>query len=182
MDLSFLQRKQVAIVRAQRDKLNNLFFSVLTARVVLIFISFLGLLLVTNFITKLEEIKTELLFGAGIFVGNALIPIWFFQGMENMKFMTIINFVVRLISTVLIFFFVKTPDDINIALGFQSVGYVSGGLISLFLAINLFQLKFTLPSVKDIVYQLTRWMAFVYLNFGYELLPRIKYHYFRIPN
>ncbi|MFB6340423.1 flippase [Saccharicrinis sp. FJH62] len=158
----FSATRQIAIVRSDKHKLNKLFYSVLFARIGLIGVAFIILNILILLVPKFTTIKEELFYGAGIFVGSALIPVWFFQGMENMKFMTLINFLVRLSSTVLIFVWVKSPDQIHVALGFQSVGYIFGGLVSIILAIKLFKLSFVFPHLKEVWFQLKDgWHLFI---------------------
>ena len=40
-----------------------------------------------------------------------LLPIWFFQGIENMKYITIVNMLARLLFVIAIFLFIHERDD-----------------------------------------------------------------------
>ncbi len=154
--------KQVAIIRDDKNKLEQLFSAVLGARLFLVVIALVIIVVLTLFIPKFQKIDTVLYSGMGVFIGNALIPIWFFQGMEKMKFMTIINFVVRAVSTGLIFVFVKSPTDLALAFQFHSIGFILGGVLSLFLAYRYFKMRFVFPGLKSVKHQLQDgWQLFV---------------------
>lgn len=158
----FSATKQVAIVRDDKDKLSLLFSSVLSVRMLLMLLAMLALFLGTLLVPKFHEEQRLLLYGLGISVGVGLIPAWFFQGMENMKFMTIINFVTRLCSTLLIFIFVKSELDYELAILFQSIGFIVGGAVSVVLAYSMFDIKFMLPKRKDMIFQLKDgWQLFL---------------------
>ncbi len=158
----FSATKQVAIIRDDIHKLSQLFASVLTVRIILFFVSLLVLITLVVIVPKFSEEKLMLFFGTGIILGWALIPIWFFQGMENMKYVTIVNFFTRLIATMLVFIFVKSPDDYELALLFQSIGLLSGGILSLFLAFKIFKIKFVIPTWPTIMFQLKDgWQLFI---------------------
>ncbi len=161
--------KQVAIIRDNKDKLSRLFVSVLVVRMLLMFLSFSILLLLTVFVKRFHDEQLVLLYGFGISIGLGLVPAWFFQGMENMKFMTFINFIIRVVSTVLIFLFVKESSQYVQAILFQSIGFLAGGVFSVVLAYKKFNLNVVFPSWDELRYQFkdgwTLFLSTIGLNF-----------------
>jgi PST family polysaccharide transporter len=95
-------------------------------------------------------------------IGNVLFPIWFFQGMENMKVISILNIISKGIFTVGIFILVKGPSQyLNVAI-LNSLGYISIGIIGLFLVIFKYKIKIIRPTKAQIVHQLKEgWDIFV---------------------
>lgn len=67
-------------------------------------------------------------------IGVTLQLTWLFQGMQNMKFITLINSVSRLVSVILIFIFVKTKEDIYLYCFLYSITFLLSGIIGLFIA------------------------------------------------
>ena len=60
-------------------------------------------------------------------IGNVIFPIWFFQGIQQMRYITLANMVARFVSVAGIFCLVKSPDDYLLAAFFQaSVPLVAG--------------------------------------------------------
>ena len=158
----FSATKQVAIIRDNKAKLNRLFSSILTIRLILVLIALVLLTLSVSIIPKLY-IERDLLFsGVGIFIGIALIPIWLFQGLENMKVVAIVNFFTRLFSTALIFLFVKEQMDYKLTLLFQSCGYLVGGILSIILSLKMFKIRLVLPEITELMFQLKEgWHIFL---------------------
>jgi len=82
--------------------------------------------------------------------------------MENMKWITILNIIARSIFTVLIFVFVhKESDYLNVAI-INSLGLIIAGIISLIIVFKNFKIKFILPKLENIKYQLKEgWHIFI---------------------
>ena len=150
----FSATKQLAQIRDDKSAVNALFSRVMTIRVLLMFVSVVVLALLIFFIPKLYEIRHLLILAIGVFVGMGLVPIWFFQGIENMKFITMVNFFTRMCSTLLIVFFVKSPSDTVMAVGFQAVGFVLGGVLALILVFVKFRLHYAIPRWSSILEQM----------------------------
>ena len=68
----------------------------------------------------------------GLSIGELLLPIWYFQGVEKMKYLTIINVGSRIVFTVFIFVFVKQKEDYILVPLFNSLGAILGGVYALY--------------------------------------------------
>ena len=146
--------KQVAIVRDDKEKLSRLFSSVLSVRLLFMLLSFSLLMILTFLVPKFQTERITLFYGFGISIGIGLVPAWFFQGMENMKFMTLVNLIIRILSTALIFLFIKEPNQYSQAIFFQSIGFIAGGFFSILIAYKKFKLDFIIPQWDEINYQI----------------------------
>jgi PST family polysaccharide transporter len=95
-------------------------------------------------------------------LGGALFPIWFFQGIEQMKVIAILSLISKGIFTSAIFIFVKTPDDYLFVPLFNSLGYIFVGLISLVIISVRYKVKLKTQKVILIKLQLLRgWHIFL---------------------
>lgn len=84
-------------------------------------------------------------------IGNMIFPIWYYQGIQKMKFITLFNLVARLISVVCIFALVNEQSDYLMAALLQSVTPIIAGIISL---VTLYRLRPTLlriPKLKRVI-------------------------------
>ena len=79
-------------------------------------------------------------------VGNAIFPIWYFQGIQQMRFITIFNIIARTISVAGIFLFVKEAGDYCMAAFLQSVVPLLAGGISLGMLLASSRRIFVMPS------------------------------------
>ena len=92
--------------------------------------------------------------GFGMVVGQTFTPIWLFQGMERMKYITIVNLVSKLTFTILIFVVIQASQDYIFVPLLYSIGFVIAGALSMFLAYREFGVFFSFPKWKHIKEQL----------------------------
>lgn len=70
-------------------------------------------------------------------IAEILIPTWYFQGVQKMKVLTLLQVSIRLFSVPFIFIFIKSPDDILIYAWISTGIMISIGVISnIYLKIN----------------------------------------------
>ena len=84
----------------------------------------------------------------GIVVGQVLFPLWFFQGIEKMKYQTAINLSSKFIFTLMIFLFITKPSDYIYVPVLNSLGYISGGIIAVITVLKHFNIHFHIPTRK----------------------------------
>lgn len=63
-------------------------------------------------------------------IGTVLFPVWFFQGVQQMRYITILNLAGRLITILLLFLLVKKPEDYILAAFLQSCTPFFAGILS----------------------------------------------------
>jgi PST family polysaccharide transporter len=74
--------------------------------------------------------------------------------MEKMRYITLINLAAKFFFTVCIFYFVKAKDDLLLIPIFNSLGYLISAILSFFVLVNNLKLKFKIPNINDIKFQL----------------------------
>ena len=103
-----------------------------------------------------------ILLGIGIVLGDLLNPVWLFQGMEKMRYMTVVNFACKLLFTILIFFFIQSRDDYIYITLLNSAGFLTSGIISLTIACRIFGMNLSFPSYREVIAQLKNgWYIFL---------------------
>lgn len=147
---NFTATRDIKSYRDQPYKINEIFSSVIIIKICFLVVSFF---LLTFLIIFFENFgKDPLLFYLtfGIVIGQALFPVWFFQGMEQMSYITIINIISKLIFTFSIFLFVKSSEDYLYVPLLTSLGSIVAGVYSLYLVRKKFKIKFSIPK-KEII-------------------------------
>ena len=143
--------RAIAINRDNMNKINLIFNSILFSQ---IFFFIISLLILTLFIQLIPNFKTDYIVYYLTFlslIGNILIFTWFYQGMERMKFITILNVITRSICLLLIFCFIKEANDYYKVPLFYSLGSIISGLISLIFIKKVFKIKFFIPKKYEII-------------------------------
>ena len=154
--------REISINRENKEKVSEIFSSVMIIKIFLGILSFVILGLVLLSVPKFGNEWLLYIFTFGTVLGNILFPVWFFQGVENMKWITILNVIARSIFTVLIFVFVhKESDYLNVVI-INSLGSIVAGIISLIVVFKNFKIKFILLKFESIKYQLKKgWYLFI---------------------
>ncbi|ATA91915.1 MULTISPECIES: oligosaccharide flippase family protein [Capnocytophaga] len=142
--------KDVAIHRDNAYKIKEIVSSILIIKIAFWFLSLfvliLGLLL---FNVKGNDFWLYV-FSFFICLNEVLFPQWFFQGIEKMKYITIINFCLKVLFFVLIFVFVTGNEDFLLVPLLNSVGVFTGGMISLYVIFQKEKVMFGFPSFNII--------------------------------
>ncbi|WP_245539710.1 oligosaccharide flippase family protein [Riemerella columbina] len=143
--------RDVAIFRESKKKLDLIFSKIMTVKLLFLVISLLVISGIVFLIPKFSDYKEIVFLSTGILIGNVLFPDWFFQGIEKMKFITIINTSVKILFTILVFIFIKGKNDFWIYPLLQSLGYVFSGLIALMVILFHYKVKFHFLKRKKII-------------------------------
>ena len=154
--------REVSSNRNNKSKLIKIFSSIMIARFIL---ALVGLIFLTIIVFSFEKFSQnwELYYLTfGIVIGTALFPTWFFQGMEKMKYITVLTVIAKLIFTLSIFLFVTTEKDFIYVPLINSLGFIFVGIISLFIIFKDFDMKIKFQKWKRIKIQFIKgWHVFI---------------------
>ncbi len=154
--------KEISIHREQHEKVVEIFSAVMSIKFILMLLSFFLLTLLVFSIEKFSNHWEVYLLSFGTVVGQFLFPIWFFQGMEKMRYITYLNLLSKVIFTLAIFIFVQERDDVFLVPLFLSIGAIVAGIFSLYLIYKEFNISFKLQTKKTLrYYLLDGWHVFL---------------------
>lgn len=144
--------KEISIHRDNERKTTEIFSAVMMIKFILIIVSFLLLSLIISLFNKFSK-DWELYYLTFLWViGQALFPIWYFQGMEKMKYITIVNILSRVIFTLLIFLVIQEPNDYIYVPLVNGFGFIIGAIISLWIIHKNFNQSFAFCSLGTLKY------------------------------
>ena len=142
--------RDVAQNRENPQIVSEIFSNVLWARCLLMFVSFVVLLILIFAIPQFKENSDVILVSFLMVPGHILFPDWFFQAVERMKYTTIFNVLMKLVFTLAVFIFIKEKDDYILQPLFTSLGFVLSGTISLYIIIKRWNVSLYKPSWNNI--------------------------------
>lgn len=148
---NFTATREVSLNRSNPEKLNEIFNSVMTIKLILFLLSFLILTFLIISFNKFSVDPWLYYLTLGTVLGQVLFPVWFFQGVEQMKYITIINIVSKVFFTISIFLMVKHSSDYLLVPLLTSLGGIFAGIYSLYLIRKNFQIKFKLQKIKVVL-------------------------------
>jgi PST family polysaccharide transporter len=143
--------REVSFNQDNQKELNRIFSEVMFIKFFLTLISFIIFLAFVLSIKKFSKEFLVFLFTFGWVVGQMLFPLWFFQGMEKMKFSTILSSFAKIVFLALIFIIVKKESDYFLVPLLNSMGMILAGIIGLLIVIFNFKVNFIIPDIKNVV-------------------------------
>lgn len=146
--------KEISINRNSKTNINKIFSSVMFTKIFLGVLTLVFMVIIVEFFNTFSRYKELYYITFGTVIGNILFPQWFFQGIESMKYITIINFIIRLLGTAAIFVLIKVQNDFLILAAINSSVQVLVGIVGLLLVIKKFSVKLIIPGFEQIRGQL----------------------------
>lgn len=139
-----------AAISNDRQALNCLYNTILSARFLLLLISSILLSILVAVMGKTWENILCLGILFLIVVGSSVQATWLFQGCQDMKVITLINVISRLISVILIFLQVRQKSHLYLYCLLYAVTYIISGVASAVIARHKYQLVFHFASVSAV--------------------------------
>tara|TARA_B110000240_G_C13449155_1_gene431715 strand:+ start:65 stop:1333 length:1269 start_codon:yes stop_codon:yes gene_type:complete len=144
--------KEISIHRNNKDKLNEIVSSIFIIKGVLFVISVVSFIIILNFFKQAENYKLLFYLTLSSCLYNWLFPIWYFQGLEKMKYITIINVVSRTIFMGLIFLLIINKEDYLYFPIINGIGAVASIFAALYIIFSKHKIKFLIPTKSTLTY------------------------------
>ncbi|BAZ98410.1 oligosaccharide flippase family protein [Methanothermobacter sp. EMTCatA1] len=142
--------REISVNREDPQRVSEIFSSVMLIKGILATLSFCILLLVILNIPRFSVNWQVYIFAFGLVIGNVIFPTWFYQGMERMKYITVLNVLTNLIFLAAIFIFIRRPSDYLYVPLLQSMGTLTAGVISQWIIRTRFNVRFHLPPLRTV--------------------------------
>ena len=143
-------RKVALIKDDDTEEISEIFSEILNARIILCILSFILMCTISAIANiSIDRFICQIILYAMI-IGSMLQLIWLFQGKENMKPITIINIISRIISVLLIFIFVKNKSDIYAYTFFYSITYIISALLTIRVAKKKYNIRYIHVGIGSI--------------------------------
>ncbi|MBD5329689.1 MAG: oligosaccharide flippase family protein [Bacteroides sp.] len=146
-----ISARHIAINNHNKDKINEVVSAILTLRSGLWILSFLIYSSVILLVPSYREHYVLFFFSFLTTISSVLFLDFYFQGTENMKYITIVNIVVRGTFVIATFFIIKKSTDYIYVPLLWSTGYALGGALSLWIGFHKYNIKYTLPDKKILI-------------------------------
>ncbi len=154
--------REISIYRENKEKVQEIFSSVMIIKLGLLILSFI---LLSTLVFSFEKFRKDwevYFLSFGMVVGQVLFPVWFFQGMEKMKYITFLNILAKGIFTVAIFIFVKQQSDYWKVPLLNSIGFILAGVLSLWIVYKDWNIGLKFVGFESIVRELKEgWYIFI---------------------
>ncbi|MTI24388.1 oligosaccharide flippase family protein [Fulvivirga kasyanovii] len=146
--------REVSLNRNTPDKISEIFGKLYFTKIVLLLASFLVFYLLVIIIPEWSNYSLLFLTSFSIVIGQMLLPIWFFQGIEKMASVALMNIISKTLFTIFIFLFINGSSDFIWINFYFGASQVLVGLTAIWVILIKYQIKIIYPSSSLIIDQL----------------------------
>ena len=166
---NYTATRNLALSRDDPDAVSHIFSTIFWSRIVLTCCSLLLLLLLIFLVPKFRENCNVILVTFLMVPGNVLVSEWFFQALERMKYITILNLLAKFLFMSCVFLFVKEKNDYILQPFFISLGFIVSGCIAMYFILIRWKVKLQKSSFSEI-YTTIKDSTDVFIN---NLMPNL---------
>jgi len=142
--------KDVAVNQQDKLALSHLVSNVFSGKILLAFLATILIIIGVFGLNLFKEYQVILLFSCLLLFSEATLPLWFFQGMEKMKLISITNIFSKLLFLLGILLFIHSPEQspwVNFMMGF--FGLIINIFLLFYIHISL-EIRFYRPEFSAI--------------------------------
>ena len=147
----FIGARDVARNREDMGKVSEIVSTILCARIVLYVLAFVLLGGIVLAVPKFREIWLLILISVATAFFSMHVSEWFFQGIEKMEHITIVNVISRVVYIVLIFTFIKEREDYLLYPIFNLLGFVMASMYSIVMMTRRYKCRLHIPPFSKIL-------------------------------
>lgn len=144
--------QEISINRDNKAVLEKRFKGIYFSKLLLTVMVFLVLTILIFTVPFFSREKTLFFFSFFIVVGQFINPQWFFQGVENFKWISIVNVISKSIYILLVLFLINQKSDYVYANLFFGIGAIIGNGIGLWWLINKYGFSLNNFSFSDAIF------------------------------
>ena len=152
LGFSITGTRKISVLKKDKKQISEIFWDITTIKVATLILLFGVLLLLIAFVPKFSKEPLLFIFSFGVTIGSTVFPSWFFQGIQKMKIITVVNTTAKLIFALLVVIYVTSPDDYLLVPLFNSSGFIIAGVSGLIYATR--HVTFLRPKLKNIKAQI----------------------------
>lgn len=142
--------REIALNKDDKEKINTLVNQTIYAKILLFFVSLVVFVFSLETYEAIANLKGLLILTFLINIGYVLYPIWFFQGIEKMGKVSIINFFGKLVVALLTIFLITVKSDYWLYNFFQSIGMIGVSIYCIYLLLSKYKIQFQSPNFSFI--------------------------------
>jgi PST family polysaccharide transporter len=146
--------RELAICRENRRHKSELYFSVMAIKAMLCLISLLILCAIVLYVPRFRVNSAVFYASFLIVVGNMLFPAWFFQGIEKLYWISIVNVTANAAFTAATFLVVRTSSDYVLAAVIQSGGRLLAGILGVVILFSSEDIEVCCPTLTQMRHKL----------------------------
>ena len=123
---------------------------VLVIKVLLLLVTFVGLSFLVKIVSPWQPYEYLILISYFIVIGNVLMPVWYFQGVQKMTWLALLNFLSRVLYLGAVLFFIDSSDDLLWVNFYNGLGWCIASFFGWVVLIIKMKFRFDKHSLNTI--------------------------------
>lgn len=159
---NFSATRQIAISKDNGEIVSRIFCAVMVLKIFFFLASTAILVILVFAFEKFSRFPIIYFLTFSSVIGSVLFPSWLFQGIEKMKYITLVNVSSKILSTFCIFIFVHKQDQFLTVPLISSISSILPSILSLFYLRKIYPIVLIFPSMDELFVQLKKgWTIFL---------------------
>ncbi|MDA8963586.1 oligosaccharide flippase family protein [bacterium] len=142
--------KFISINRNSNKKLNEIFSNIFILKGLIFLICVIFFSIGLNFISEDKDYKLLYYLTLYLCLYEWVFPVWFFQGIEKMKYITILNVVSRSVFLILVFILIKNKNDYLLYPIISGIGAILASVLALIIIFLKYKVRLIKPTFKSL--------------------------------
>lgn len=143
--------REIARHKTSRKQLSFIYSKTQTSKLYLLLFSLSILAPAVIIVPQFREDLPVYLLMCLMLIGKTMFPEWFFRGVEQMGYITILDLIVKGSFTIGVFVLIKSPEDYWLYPLLFGLGYISITILSHFLILKNFKLSVRLVKRRNVI-------------------------------
>jgi PST family polysaccharide transporter len=134
--------KKIAENRQRAQQLNEVVASVISGKMLLLLLSAIIFTIIVLAVPRFSDHMLLCFLSLTVCLNDVLLPAWFFQGVEDMKYVTLVNVTGRIISILFIFLLINDSGDYLLVPVITFTGGLVGAVFGLYVMYAKYNIRF----------------------------------------
>ncbi len=154
--------RDIAVNSKNNNQINQIVSSVTVIKIFLFLASLVANLIIIFSVARFREYWPIYFLNCFALINNVFFPTWFFQGVEKMRYITVIQVVIRTVSVILIFVFIHSDSQYYLWPVINVVTSIVSAIFAQLVLIKFFKIRYVLPDWRLLWGQLKDgWYIFI---------------------
>lgn len=148
--------RDISVNRNDKNKINEIFNNTINSKFIISFFCFIFYTLIVFTFNKFNSNVEIYLLTLLSLIIQSFIPIWFFQGLQISKYLTISSFLGRMTYLMLIVLFLKNEKNYILVPIFNMIGYFVSLIMTLIFILKRFKIQYRTISLNEFKTQINK--------------------------
>lgn len=145
--------KEISLNRNDKSKVDEIVSSVLIVKGLLFVFASVLISLVVYVLPNISGYENLFFLTMWMCLYEFLFPVWYFQGIEKMKYITFLNLFFRSVFLILIFVLIREKRDYILVPVINGIGAMIAGCCALYIVFVKHRVRFVIPKLEFILSQ-----------------------------